>query len=431
MAVQSDISSISYTGNNSTSTSYAVPFVFQENSHLAATAKVTATGVENAVTLANHTGAGDVNGGTVTTSVAVPATSTLTIYRTVPVTQTTSYAEGGDFPAASHERALDKLTQIAQQNRRAISSTFRVTEGSGAKNELVAVANTLIGLDANNQPKAMTISEVKTFLALSGVTLSVSAGMKTFADAGERALAVPEFVGQLGTQRDTGIAYVATGSTAGSWTTLTAGVLLSSFASGFFTADATGRGKFGSGFVDTALIADSTSTTTGVTNAKLRQSSALSVIGRSANSSGAPADIAASSDGAVLRRSGTSIGFGTVGNTGLADNAVTVAKLGSTEQKQISKAWVRFDGAGASGSNATILASHNVASVAKTANAAFTVNFSSPMSDANYVVVGDHGGIGGLENYVFSTSSFSFETRNDSGGTVNNPPIVMLVVFGN
>ncbi len=255
--------------------------------------------------------------------------------------------------------------------------------------------------------------------------------MKTFADAGERALAVPEFVGQLGTQRDTGIAYVATGSTAGSWTTLTAGVLLSSFASGFFTADATGRGKFGSGFVDTALIADSTSTTTGVTNAKLRQSSALSVIGRSANSSGAPADIAASSDGAVLRRSGTSIGFGTVGNTGLADNAVTVAKLGSTEQKQISKAWVRFDGAGASGSNATILASHNVASVAKTANAAFTVNFSSPMSDANYVVVGDHGGIGGLENYVFSTSSFSFETRNDSGGTVNNPPIVMLVVFGN
>jgi hypothetical protein len=122
MAVQSDTSSISYTGNNSTSTSYAVPFVFLENAHLAATAKVTATGVETAVTLTNHTGAGDVNGGTVRTAVAVPATSTLTIFRTVPATQTTTYQEGGDFPAASHERALDKLTMISQQLKRDITN---------------------------------------------------------------------------------------------------------------------------------------------------------------------------------------------------------------------------------------------------------------------------------------------------------------------
>jgi hypothetical protein len=116
MAVQSDTSSISYTGNNSTVTSYAVPFVFLENGHLQAIAKVTATGAETAVTLTNHAGAGDPNGGTVRTAVAIPATSTLTIFRTVPATQTTSYQEGGDFPAASHERALDKLTFIAQKN---------------------------------------------------------------------------------------------------------------------------------------------------------------------------------------------------------------------------------------------------------------------------------------------------------------------------
>jgi hypothetical protein len=47
-----------------------------------------------------------------------------------------------------------------------------------------------------------------------------------------------------------------------------------------------------------------------VTDAKLRDSAALSVIGRSANSSGDPADIAAASDGQTIRRSGTSIGFG-------------------------------------------------------------------------------------------------------------------------
>jgi hypothetical protein len=218
MAVQSDTSSISYTGNNSTVTSYAVPFVFLENGHLQAIAKVTATGAETAVTLTNHTGAGDPNGGTVRTAVAVPATSTLTIFRIVPATQTTSYQEGGDFPAASHERALDKLTFLSQQNERSVERTFRVTEGSGIKNEVVAVPNTLLGLDASNQPKALTLSEVKTYLALSGVTLDVNAGMKTFADAGERALAVPDFTGQLGTQRDTGVVYVATGTSAGDWT---------------------------------------------------------------------------------------------------------------------------------------------------------------------------------------------------------------------
>jgi hypothetical protein len=134
MAVQSDTSSISYTGNNSTSTSYAVPFVFLENAHLKAIAK-TSAGVETAVTLTNHTGAGDVNGGTVRTAVAVPATSTLTIFRDVPITQTTTYAEGGDFPAASHERALDKLTQITQQLDRGLDRAVRFSESS-PQNEL-------------------------------------------------------------------------------------------------------------------------------------------------------------------------------------------------------------------------------------------------------------------------------------------------------
>lgn len=49
-----------------------------------------------------------------------------------------------------------------------------------------------------------------------------------------------------------------------------------------------------------------------VTSAMLRDSVALSVIGRSANSSGVPGDVAAASDFQILRRSGTSIGFGSI-----------------------------------------------------------------------------------------------------------------------
>lgn len=58
-----------------------------------------------------------------------------------------------------------------------------------------------------------------------------------------------------------------------------------------------------------------------ITDGKLRDSAALSVIGRAANSTGDPADIAAGSDDQVLRRSGTAIAFGAVNLAGA--NAVT------------------------------------------------------------------------------------------------------------
>ncbi len=65
-----------------------------------------------------------------------------------------------------------------------------------------------------------------------------------------------------------------------------------------------------------------------VTNTKLRDSGALSVIGRSANSTGDPADISATAaSGAVLRESGSTLGFGTIATAGIADNAVTLAKM--------------------------------------------------------------------------------------------------------
>jgi len=67
--------------------------------------------------------------------------------------------------------------------------------------------------------------------------------------------------------------------------------------------------------------------TNGITDAMLRQSAGLSVIGRSANSTGDVADITAASDNQVLRRDGTSIGFGAVATGGIADDAVTNDKL--------------------------------------------------------------------------------------------------------
>lgn len=69
-----------------------------------------------------------------------------------------------------------------------------------------------------------------------------------------------------------------------------------------------------------------------ITFAKLQNSAAagLSVIGRSTNSAGDFAEISASAaDGTVLRRSGTTLGFGTINSSGIADGSITKVKLGT------------------------------------------------------------------------------------------------------
>jgi hypothetical protein len=92
-------------------------------------------------------------------------------------------------------------------------------------------------------------------------------------------------------------------------------------ASSVTNADLTGAVTT-SGGVATTLATDI------VGNTNLRNSGALSVIGRSVNSSGDPADISASAaSDAVLRESGSTVGFGTIATAGIANDAVTFAKV--------------------------------------------------------------------------------------------------------
>jgi hypothetical protein len=78
------------------------------------------------------------------------------------------------------------------------------------------------------------------------------------------------------------------------------------------------------GNADTVTNGVYITSTNAVTNAMLRDSAATSVIGRSANSSGDPADISTATDNHVLRRSGGVLGFGTLANTSLQNSSVRI-----------------------------------------------------------------------------------------------------------
>jgi hypothetical protein len=74
-----------------------------------------------------------------------------------------------------------------------------------------------------------------------------------------------------------------------------------------------------------------------ISNAKFRQSAALSVVGRSANSTGDVADIAAGTSGHVLRLSGSTLGFGTLLTSSFADGTIASNRLFLTENTLVGR----------------------------------------------------------------------------------------------
>jgi len=128
---------------NGTTGPFTVPFYFLDNSHLRVIYK-DASGNETTLALSSGytvTGAGNPSGGTVTTATAYVAGGTLTIIRDVPATQETDYTEGGDFPAETHEAALDKLTMLVQQQGEILSRALVVSEATTTSQVLPDIAS--------------------------------------------------------------------------------------------------------------------------------------------------------------------------------------------------------------------------------------------------------------------------------------------------
>lgn len=91
--------------------------------------------------------------------------------------------------------------------------------------------------------------------------------------------------------------------------------------------------------------------------------------------------IAIDGSGAITGISVGGIPDGVVDTDVLANNAVTFGKIGTTEQGQLCKAWVNFNGTGA----VAIRASYNVSSITDNGTGNYTVTFTTAMVDSNYI----------------------------------------------
>jgi hypothetical protein len=96
------------------------------------------------------------------------------------------------------------------------------------------------------------------------------------------------------------------------------------------------------------------------------------------------------------------------------------------------RAWVNFDGA--TGSGNTIRASGNVSSITRNSTGVYTVNLTTALTDANYVVVVTARGLGGASfgahNKQFTaptTSAVPIVCVDPAGGGVNSDHIDVAI----
>lgn len=150
MTVSSTISRSGPYAGAGTTGPFAVGFRFLEDAHLRVV-KTNSQGVDADLILGIDffaSGAGEANGSVIL--VAPLATNErLTILRAVPATQEADYVQNDAFPAESHERALDKLTMIAQQQAEQLSRTLRLGVSVNTNPEFPSPSpNKVIGWDS-------------------------------------------------------------------------------------------------------------------------------------------------------------------------------------------------------------------------------------------------------------------------------------------
>lgn len=141
--------------------------------------------------------------------------------------------------------------------------------------------------------------------------------------------------------------------------------------------------------------------------------------------------IAINGSGTITGISVGGIPDGTVDTDVLAANAVTYAKIGTTEQGQLCKAWCNFNGTGV----VAIRASYNVSSITDNGTGDYTVNFTTALADTNFVVTAIGNGFaatedtGAVRTGTRTTSSIQIRTTNGSATAFVDVTAAQVAIF--
>ena len=139
--------------------------------------------------------------------------------------------------------------------------------------------------------------------------------------------------------------------------------------------------------------------------------------------------IAINGSGTITGISVGGIPDGVVDTDVLAANAVTYAKIGTTEQGQLCKAWVNFDGTG----TVAIRAQYNVSSITDNGTGNYTVNLATAITDGNHstnVTASDTGHWGTVCIVdSFTASSVRMSLTINNGTALADASTVCVAIF--
>jgi len=175
MTISSTTTTVSYTGNGST-TAFPVTFAFfgtGTSSEIEVIERVIATGAETTKTYSTHYTVTGGNGstGTVTAGSAPADTVQWHIRRKTTQTQGTDYVENDAFPAESHEEALDRLTMVNQEQETDLSKSFKFADtytGAASTTMPEPVANAYLLYNSDGTALVTSTSSASQYLGGDG-----------------------------------------------------------------------------------------------------------------------------------------------------------------------------------------------------------------------------------------------------------------------
>ena len=218
MSVSSEVTNVTYPGNESSSTAYPVTFPVTDGSQIRVGIQVAGEAFAQSPSWAYTVIEGAAGTFSVTTVNPVDDTSTVVIWREMPATQPVELPLAGRLPSTAIESGLDRATMQIQELKSTLSRAIKMDYSASPQADVSPVPNALFGFDANGNFEPVTAARVRELAQLEGNGANATA---TWVNPAARPSTVPQFTGQIGIQRSDKSAWTALSTTAGDWTPAT------------------------------------------------------------------------------------------------------------------------------------------------------------------------------------------------------------------